>query len=104
MTELAAAYLQGAITLALVVLCFLLHRRYRKPYFGAWALAWGVYGARLAAIIVFLHTGRNAWLYWHQVTTGWTALALLWAALMRSYLRIEGTRPASRAPGGIPET
>lgn len=84
MTELAAAYLQAAVTLGLVVLCAVLYRRYRKPYFGAWSLAWGIYGLRLAAIIVFLHTGRNLWLYWHQVTTGWTALALLWAALVFS--------------------
>ena len=84
LTELAAAYLQGAVTLGLVLLCALLYRRYRKPYFGAWALAWGIYGMRLAAIVVFLHTGRDLWLYWHQVTTGWTALALLWAALVFS--------------------
>ncbi len=84
LTELAAAYLQGAVTLGLVVLCALLYRRYRKPYFGAWALAWGIYGMRLAAIVAFLHSGRSFWLYWHQVTTGWTALALLWAALVFS--------------------
>ncbi|MFN8581693.1 MAG: sensor histidine kinase [Gemmatimonadaceae bacterium] len=32
-------------------------------------------------ITVFLVTQRGAWLYVHQVLTGWTALALLWAAL-----------------------
>ena len=83
-TELAAAYLQFAVTLGLVVLCAVLYRRYGKRYFGLWALAWAVYGMRLAAIVTFLHTGAASWLFWHQVTTGWTALALLWAALVFS--------------------
>jgi signal transduction histidine kinase len=82
--ELAAAYLQIAVTLGLFVLCAVLWRRYRKPYFAYWALAWVVYGTRLGAIVSFLHTGTAAWLYWHQVATGWTALALLWAALVFS--------------------
>lgn len=81
-TELAAAYLQLAITLGLVALCAVLHARYRRRYFGLWALAWGVYALRLGSIVTFLHTGAPAWLFWHQVTTGWTALALLWAALV----------------------
>lgn len=83
-TELAAAYLQLAVTLGLVVLCGVLHRRYRKEYFGLWAVAWAIYGLRLVAIVTFLRTGASAWLFWHQVTTGWTALALLWAALVFS--------------------
>ncbi len=83
-TELAAAYLQLAVTLGLVLLCATLHRRYGKRYFGLWALAWAVYGLRLGAIVTFLHTGSAIWLFWHQVTTGWTALALLWAALVFS--------------------
>lgn len=81
LSELAAAYLQAAVTLGLIGLCVFLHRRYRKDYFGLWAVAWGLYGLRLACIIAFLHTGLYPWLYWHQVATGWTALALLWAAL-----------------------
>ena len=81
-TELAAAYLQLAVTLGLVTLCAVLHRRYRKEYFGLWAIAWAVYALRLGAIVTFLHTGASWWLFWHQVTTGWTALALLWAALV----------------------
>ncbi|HSM59506.1 MAG TPA: hypothetical protein VK849_01860, partial [Longimicrobiales bacterium] len=83
-TELAAAYLQLVVTLGLVAVCVELRRRYRKAYFGAWAVAWGLFGLRLGAIVSFLHTGRPAWLFWHQVTTGWTALALLWAALVFS--------------------
>jgi signal transduction histidine kinase len=83
-TELAAAYLQLAVTLGLVVLCAVLHRRYRKQYFGLWAIGWAIYALRLGAIVTFLHTGTSWWLFWHQVTTGWTALALLWAALVFS--------------------
>jgi signal transduction histidine kinase len=30
---------------------------------------------------VFLATANRTWLFWHQVITGWTALALLWAAV-----------------------
>jgi len=81
-SELAAAYLQLAITLGLVVLCSTLNRRYRRRYFGLWAIAWAVYALRLVAIITFLITGAEVWLFWHQVTTGWTAAALLWAALV----------------------
>jgi signal transduction histidine kinase len=81
-TELAAAYLQLAVTLALALLCQILHSRYRKAYFGLWAVAWGLYALRLGAIVTFLHTSAPVWLFWHQVVTGWTALALLWAALV----------------------
>ena len=44
--ELAAAYLQLAVTLGLVALCSILNRRYRRRYFGLWAVAW----ARLARV------------------------------------------------------
>jgi signal transduction histidine kinase len=33
-------------------------------------------------IALFLATGDQLWLFWHQVATGWTALLLLWAALV----------------------
>ena len=81
-TELAAAYLQLVVTLGLVALCSVLNRRYRRRYFGLWAVAWAVYALRLVAIITFLITGADVWLFWHQVATGWTAAALLWAALV----------------------
>jgi signal transduction histidine kinase len=95
-TELAAAYLQLALTIGLMLQCALLHARYRGRYFGLWALAWGVYAARLLAMVTFLRTGATVWLFWHQVATGWTALALLWATLVfaqrvvwkRAYLAI----------------
>ncbi len=79
--ELHAAFLQAVITLGLATLCWFIHRRHRKPYFAWWAGAWGLYGVRIAAIVSFLLSGNWIWLYWHQVVTGWTALALLYAAL-----------------------
>jgi signal transduction histidine kinase len=84
-TEIAAALLQGTITLGLALLFFFLHRRYRRPHFRWWGVAFLLYSARIASIITFLATGAWAWLYWHQVATGWTALALLWAALVFSH-------------------
>lgn len=91
-TELAATLLQGAITTGVAVLCANLYARYRRPWFGWFAMAWGVYVARLLCILSFLLSGQRVWLYWHQVTTGWTALALLWAALV--FLRQPRARPA----------
>jgi signal transduction histidine kinase len=80
--ELDAALLQAAITAALALLCAFLYQRYRKPYFAWWAAAWGLYLLRVGAITSFLLTAHRIWLYWHQVVTGWTALALLIAALV----------------------
>lgn len=82
--ELDAALLQAFLTGALALVCVSLYRRFRKAYFGWYAVAWSVYALRLVAIISFLVTERRAWLYWHQVLTGWTALALLFAALVFS--------------------
>jgi signal transduction histidine kinase len=82
--ELEAALFQAAVALGLVLLCILLAVRYRKPAFRWWALAWTLYLARSGAILSFLTTADWDWLYWHQVLTGWTGLALLWAALVFS--------------------
>ncbi len=90
-TELAAALLQGAITTGLAVLCAHLYTRYHRPWFGWFAVAWSMYVARLLCILSFLSSGERVWLYWHQVTTGWTALVLLWASLV--FLR----QPKARA-------
>jgi signal transduction histidine kinase len=79
--ELDAAILQVAVTLGAALFSLFLSRRYRKTYFRWLAIACFLYVARLMAIISFLLTERETWLYWHQVTTGWTALALLWTAL-----------------------
>jgi len=78
--ELDAAILQATITLLVLLLCVALWIGTRRPYFGWFAVAWGAYLARLGAIGAYLGTGVQAWLYWHQVITGWTALALLWSA------------------------
>ncbi|NNG17417.1 MAG: hypothetical protein HKM89_13140, partial [Gemmatimonadales bacterium] len=82
--ELAAPFLQAALTVGLIALCVFLYQRYHKRYFLYWALAWTMYALRLGAIITFLSTGGRIWLYWHQVTTGWTALGILWAAVVFS--------------------
>jgi signal transduction histidine kinase len=80
--ELDAAILQGAVTFGLCIYTLSLYRRYRKPFFGWLATAWFLYVLRLLAIATFLVSGEIYWLYAHQVITGWTALALLWAALV----------------------
>jgi len=79
--ELNAAVLQAVITLAIAGLCAFLYVQYRKRYFLWWAIAWGLYVLRIGAIGGFLITASEPWLYVHQVLTGWTALALLAAAL-----------------------
>ena len=71
--ELDATLLQAAITAALAGLCAFLYVRYRKAYFGWWAVAWGLYFLRIAAITSFLLTQHRFWLYGHQVATGWIA-------------------------------
>ena len=80
--ELHAALLQAGLTAALAVLCAFLYHRYHKPYFAWWAAAWALYVVRIGAITSFLLSGSWIWLYWHQVVTGWVALALLYAALV----------------------
>jgi signal transduction histidine kinase len=80
--ELAAALLQAAVTAALAALSLHFFIRYRKPYFAWWAIAWGLYLLRVGAISSFLLSADFVWLFWHQVVTGWVALALLWAALV----------------------
>jgi signal transduction histidine kinase len=82
LAELAAAALQATITAGLALICLWVWRRTREPHFGWWAIAFGIYDLRVGAISAFLATGNRAWLFWHQVITGWTALALLWAAFV----------------------
>ena len=82
--ELDAAILQVAVTLGASMFSLFLSRRYGKAYFRWLAVSCFLYVARLGAIINFLVTRNESWLYWHQVTTGWTALALLWTALVFS--------------------
>ncbi len=90
-SELSAALLEeAAITVALAVLCLGLWRRTRQPYFGWWALAFSLFLLRITVIAVFIATGARSWLFWHQVITGWTALALLWAAIVFSHAATHG--------------
>jgi signal transduction histidine kinase len=80
-TELAAALLQGTVTLFLAVLSGWLALRYHRQVFRWWAVAWWLYVVRILCILAFFVTASWNWLYLHQVITGWTALALLVAAL-----------------------
>lgn len=82
--ELADAIFQVAITTGLAGFAVILHRWLRERWLAWWAGAWGLYVLRLLAIIAFLRSGELVWLYWHQVITGWIALAILWAALVFS--------------------
>jgi signal transduction histidine kinase len=81
-SEFSAALLQATITLALSALCLGLWRRFRQKYFMWWALAFALFLVRILVIVVFIATNNRAWLFWHQVITGETALALLWAAVV----------------------
>ena len=81
LSELNAALLQAVITFGIAALCAFLYVQFRKGYFLWWAIAWGLYVLRIGAICGFLTTAYEPWLYVHQVLTGWTALALLGAAL-----------------------
>ncbi len=82
--ELDAAILQAAITSLAGGLCFALYVRYERPYFAWFGVAWAMYLARLGAILAFAVQQHLGWLYWHQVFTGETALALLWTAFVFS--------------------
>jgi signal transduction histidine kinase len=82
--DLAASLLQAVITAGLAGACAFLYRRHRKPYFAWFAVAWTVYLLRVGAIVSFLVSHDRVWLFVHQVLTGLTALALLWAALVFS--------------------
>lgn len=79
-----AAYLQGIVTLGTAIVCWSLYRRYRRRDLLWWSVAWSLYVLRIGAIIVFAATRVEYLLFVHQVLTGWTALALLWAALASS--------------------
>ena len=80
-TELAAGIFQGVVTLLLALLCGWLAARYHRMVFRWWTVAWGLYVVRILCILAFLTTRNWDWLYFHQVVTGWTAVALLLAAL-----------------------
>ena len=79
--ELHPALLQGVVTLGTASLCWYLFAKYRHQYFLWWSVAWSLYVLRIGAIVAFLTSGAQGWLFAHQILTGLTALALLWAAL-----------------------
>lgn len=89
--ELHAAALQGAVTLGTAAVCWFLYARYRRDYFLWWSIGWTLYVLRVGAIVAFLATERASLLFAHQILTGWTALALLWAAM--SFARSARWRP-----------
>lgn len=80
--ELSLLVFQAGVTLGLALLFLALAATYRKRHFGVWGGAWSVYALRLAIIALYLATRDQIWLFWHQVATGWTALLLLWAAVV----------------------
>ena len=82
--ELAEVIFQATVTAGLVGFALVLYHRVQERWLAWWAAAWGFYLIRLAAIVAFLATGNLAWLFWHQVATGWVALTILWAALVFS--------------------
>ena len=82
--EFADAVFQAIVTAGLAAFALVLYRRIRERWLAWWAAAWTLYVIRLAAIITFLATDDLIWLFWHQVITGWVALAILWAALVFS--------------------
>ena len=92
MQELHAALFQAVVTGGTAAICWYLYRRYRRIDFLWWSIAWSLYVLRIGAIIAFLTTREWAWLFVHQVLTGWTALVLLWAAM--SFSRSARWRPA----------
>lgn len=80
-TELAAALLEGTVASGLAMLCGWLALRYHRTFFRWWTMAWALYVVRILCIVSFLASANWLWLYAHQVLTGWTAIALLSAAL-----------------------
>jgi signal transduction histidine kinase len=81
-TELSAAILQLIVTLGLAFVCAVLYNKYRKPVYAWWCIAWSLYVFRIVAIVAFLDSQNWFWLYWHQVLTGWTGLAVLATAIV----------------------
>jgi signal transduction histidine kinase len=72
------------VTLTLALVHWALWRQGRGVYHGTWVVAWTCYALRLVFISLYLVDRREVWLFAHQAATGFTALALLWAALQLS--------------------
>jgi len=80
--EVSLALFQSVVTLAITGVFLILGLTHKKRHFAVWAAAWAVYTLRLDVIALFLVTRRDLWLFLHQVATLWSALLLLWAALV----------------------
>jgi len=82
-TELQPALLQAVVTGGTAAVHWYLYLRNRRADFLWWSVAWTLYVLRIGAIIVFLATRAETqfWLFVHQILTGYTAIAILWAAL-----------------------
>jgi signal transduction histidine kinase len=91
LSELHAALLQAAVTGGVAALCWYLFVVYRRRDLFWWSVAWSLYVLRIGAIVAFLTTAAQGWLFLHQILTGWTALVLLWAAL--TFTRSPAWRP-----------
>lgn len=92
-----APVLQLVVTAGATALLAALWIRFAKAHFLFWTVAWALYAVRIAVILTFLITERPIWLFWHQVATGWTAVAFLWAVLVFATSR--GPRPWAAAVG-----
>ncbi|MCL4212291.1 MAG: hypothetical protein KJZ74_00125 [Gemmatimonadales bacterium] len=75
-----APLLQAAVTLGLALLLLHLHRRHGKSHFLWWAVALLARVLSVAAIVSFMLTGQEPFLFLHQVFLGWTALGFVYAA------------------------
>jgi signal transduction histidine kinase len=82
--EWYAASVQAIMIAALAALCGVLYSRYQKRYFLWWTIAWFFYSVRISAIFMFAFTEHSIWLYVVQVAAGYSAVALLWAAIVFS--------------------
>jgi signal transduction histidine kinase len=82
--ELSALGFQAVLTVALGLVYLRLWQQQRRRWFATWALAWGLYAARLGLISAFIVTRNEAWLLGHQMATSLVALLLLLAALQFS--------------------
>lgn len=80
-SELHAALLQATVTTGTALVCWYLYLRYRRRDTLWWSVAWSLYVLRIGAIVAFLSTREQLWLFVHQVLTGYTGLALLLAAM-----------------------
>jgi hypothetical protein len=80
-TELVALGFQALITLILALVHLSLGRQRLGLFHFTWAGAWSLYAVRLVMISCYLVWPYEVWLFAHQVTTGWSALLLLWGTL-----------------------